>query len=45
MDHAELGEPWFDATEVQRWMDGNALIPGDWIVADRPGRSRSRPER
>ena len=37
MDQAELGEPWFDAAVVERWRDGDALIPGDWIVADRPG--------
>ncbi|HEY3380007.1 MAG TPA: DUF3732 domain-containing protein [Armatimonadota bacterium] len=32
-DHAELATPEFRAAMVERWRDGNALIPQEWIDA------------
>ena len=29
-DHAEVGEPWFAEAVVERWREGNALVPADW---------------
>lgn len=30
LDHADFDEPWFDDAVVERWRDGNALIPASW---------------
>lgn len=35
-DHAEVGESWFDAAVVERWRDGNALVPQEWITNRQP---------
>ncbi|MFO0814086.1 MAG: DUF3732 domain-containing protein [Gemmatales bacterium] len=32
-DHAEVKEPWFTEAVVERWRNGVALIPKDWIVS------------
>ncbi|MBX9582549.1 MAG: DUF3732 domain-containing protein, partial [Gemmataceae bacterium] len=29
-DHAVVGEPWFAEAVVERWRDGNALVPREW---------------
>ena len=29
-DHVEIDAPWFATAIVERWRDGNALVPGDW---------------
>jgi hypothetical protein len=31
VDHAEFDEDWFTAAVVERWRDGEALIPKSWI--------------
>jgi hypothetical protein len=31
LDHADFGEQWFQDCVVQRWRDGEALIPLDWL--------------
>jgi hypothetical protein len=31
-DHADINEPWFQNAVVERWRDGNALVPPDWIA-------------
>lgn len=30
LDHADFDEPWFDQAVIERWRDGNALIPRAW---------------
>lgn len=30
-DHANIDEPWFQECIVERWREGVALIPADWI--------------
>lgn len=30
-DHAEVKQPWFTEALVERWRDGLALVPKDWI--------------
>jgi hypothetical protein len=30
LDHADFDEPWFDGAVIERWRDGNALIPSSW---------------
>ena len=30
-EHADLAEEWFQSAVVERWRDGAALIPADWI--------------
>jgi Protein of unknown function (DUF3732) len=32
LDHADLKEPWFDATVVERWRGGTKLVPDSWTV-------------
>lgn len=32
IDHADLREQWFQDAVVERWRDGRALIPQDWIA-------------
>jgi hypothetical protein len=36
-DHAEVKQPWFTETVVERWRDGKALVPQSWIKS--PGRA------
>ena len=31
-DHVELLDDWFRDAIVQRWRDGNALVPASWLV-------------
>lgn len=31
LDHADLQEPWFQESVVERWRDGRALIPSAWL--------------
>jgi len=31
-DHANIDEPWFQASIVERWRDGLTLIPDSWIA-------------
>ncbi len=31
LDHADFDEPWFRAAVVERWRDGDALIPSSWL--------------
>jgi hypothetical protein len=30
-EHADIAEDWYEEAIVERWRDGNALIPADWI--------------
>ena len=30
-DHADIAEPWFQDCVIERWRDGTALIPSDWL--------------
>ena len=32
LDHADFGDQWFQDCVVQRWRDGEALIPADWLM-------------
>jgi hypothetical protein len=32
LDHADFGDQWFQDCVVQRWRDGEALIPLDWLI-------------
>jgi hypothetical protein len=34
LDHADFSDQWFQDCVVQRWRDGEALIPSDWLIAD-----------
>ncbi|MBO0982094.1 DUF3732 domain-containing protein [Microbacterium sp. SD291] len=34
-DHADFADEWFQASIIETWRDGSALIPGDWYAADR----------
>ena len=31
LDHADFDDDWFDLCVVERWRDGNALIPASWL--------------
>jgi hypothetical protein len=31
-DHADLNRSWFEEAVVERWRDGNKLIPETWIT-------------
>lgn len=33
-DHANIDEPWFQQSITERWREGEALIPPDWISAN-----------
>jgi hypothetical protein len=33
LDHADFDEAWFQGAVRERWRDGEALIPTDWINA------------
>jgi hypothetical protein len=30
MEHAEIGEPWYLNSIVERWRHGRKLVPDDW---------------
>jgi hypothetical protein len=32
LDHADFSDDWFQDSVVQRWRDGEALIPPDWLM-------------
>lgn len=34
LDHADFDEAWFDDAVVERWRDGNALIPRSWYMPE-----------
>jgi len=34
-DHANIDEPWFQECMVERWREGTAVIPADWIQSSR----------
>ena len=34
LDHADFGDDWFQASVVQRWREGGALIPSEWLHSD-----------
>lgn len=34
LDHADFSDDWFQASVVQRWRDGEALIPSEWLHPD-----------
>lgn len=34
-DHANIDEPWFQECIVERWREGTALVPADWIQSPR----------
>ena len=34
LDHADFSEDWFQDSVVQRWRDGEALIPSEWVHSD-----------
>ena len=29
-DHANINEPWFQDSVVERWRDGSMLVPPEW---------------
>ncbi|HMS72607.1 MAG TPA: DUF3732 domain-containing protein, partial [Baekduia sp.] len=31
LDHADFEDEWFQGSVVQRWRDGDALIPSGWV--------------
>ena len=31
LDHADFEDEWFATSVIQRWREGDALIPADWI--------------
>lgn len=31
LEHAEFDDDWFQRSVIERWRDGNALIPSDWL--------------
>jgi hypothetical protein len=31
IEHADIAEDWYQEAIVERWRDGNALIPAEWI--------------
>lgn len=37
LDHADFSDDWFQDSVVQRWRDGEALIPSDWLIPDGRG--------
>lgn len=39
LDHADFEDQWFQDTVVQRWRDGEALIPREWLPDDLGGES------
>lgn len=39
LDHADFEDQWFQDTVVQRWRDGEALIPREWLPDDPGGDS------
>jgi hypothetical protein len=34
LDHADFGDTWFDESVIERWRDGDALIPPKWRNQD-----------
>lgn len=34
LDHADFDDDWFADSVVQRWREGEALIPAEWIAGD-----------
>src|SRR5690606_11988740 len=30
LDHADVGDPWFQDAIVEKWRGGDALVPADW---------------
>ena len=34
LDHADFEDDWFQECVVQRWRDGDALIPASWLTPD-----------
>jgi hypothetical protein len=32
-DHADIAEPWFQESVVERWRGGQKLVPDDWLQA------------
>jgi Protein of unknown function (DUF3732) len=37
LDHADFSDDWFQDSVVQRWRDGEALIPSEWLTTDGSG--------
>ena len=38
VDHADFSDSWFQDSVIQRWRDGEALIPSSWLhPSDHPG--------
>ena len=35
-EHADLAEDWYQGAVIQRWRDGERLVPTDWIDVRRP---------
>jgi len=33
-EHADISEDWYQEAVVERWRNGEALIPSDWIIKD-----------
>jgi hypothetical protein len=33
-EHADISESWYQDAVVERWRNGKALIPADWIISD-----------
>lgn len=36
-DHADFADDWFQASIIETWRDGTALIPSDWYAAPNQG--------
>lgn len=34
LDHADFADPWFEGSVVERWREGEALIPRDWLTEE-----------
>lgn len=34
IDHADLDEDWFQDSVIERWRDGQALVPNSWLDAE-----------
>ena len=34
LDHADFSDQWFQDSVIERWRDGDALIPSDWLIPE-----------
>lgn len=43
LDHADFSDQWFQDSVVQRWRDGEALIPSGWLATSGSGTAERDP--